>query len=64
MERTFSTTEVAKILQVHRQTVYSWVKSGKMEASRTSAEGDFRISETEVRRHGSENKIPLPDTLA
>ncbi len=63
MERTFSTSEVAEILRVHRKTVYSWVKSGKMKAHRTSAEGSFRIAETEVRRHADENKIPLPDTL-
>ncbi len=62
-EQTFTTTEVAKLLGVNRKTVYKWVVSGKMEAYRTSAEGIYRVSAAEVRRHANENKIPLPDTL-
>lgn len=51
-EPLYTAKEVASMLRVHQETVYVWVRSGKLEAFQPAKHGPIRISATELRRLG------------
>jgi len=50
MEQQYTPEEVAKLLKVHKQTVYRYIKSGKLKASNISmgTKKYYRISNTDL----------------
>lgn len=58
-EKSYSTTEVAKLLNVHPKTVLYWCTNGKIDAYRTSEGGHWRITQDAVVRHARDNHIPV-----
>ncbi|MCD6360541.1 MAG: helix-turn-helix domain-containing protein [Armatimonadetes bacterium] len=51
--RLYRVSEVADILRVTKQTVYNWIRGGKIKAVRLPS-GSLRIPESEVKRILSE----------
>ena len=43
-------TDVAKELSVHPETIKRWIREGRLAAVKTSANGNWRISDEELRR--------------
>lgn len=52
----YSPLQVAQKLGVHRITVYHWIKTGKLEASKYG--GVWRVSESALDRMAEEGKNP------
>ncbi|MHB1255259.1 MAG: helix-turn-helix domain-containing protein [Dethiobacteraceae bacterium] len=48
MEKYYTPEEVAEILKTHRETVYNWLRSGKLKGVKVI--NLWRISETELKR--------------
>ena len=55
----YTTSEVAKILRVHRRTVYLWCVKGTISAYKTSPDGEWRITRETLLKYAEENGIPL-----
>lgn len=62
MSKVFSTSQVAKILGVSRQTVITWCNSGKLTFLRTPS-GQIRIPEKELRRVTKLNFAPNSEEI-
>ena len=43
-------TDVAKELSVHPETIKRWIREGRLAAVKTSANGNWRISDEELSR--------------
>ena len=50
MEQHYKISDVAKALDLSRQTVWQWVKDGRVKAVRLSDNGVYRIPQSEVDR--------------
>ena len=62
MKDTLTTTEAAKLLGFHVNTLKNWVRDGKMPAFRTLG-GHYRIRVQDLVRVLKENDIPVPPQL-
>ena len=47
LEKSYTPQEVAEALNVSRQTVYNWIKAGKLPAHKVG--GTFRVYETDLK---------------
>ncbi len=61
--RSYSSTEVAKICDVHFTTVYHWISKGLLEARKTPG-GHNRINEADLVAFLHKYKYPIPKTLS
>lgn len=48
MEKRYTAKEAAEHLRVHQQTIYRWLKSGKLKSSKVGQ--DHLIAESEITR--------------
>lgn len=48
MEQFLTPEEIAAKLKVHRETVYNWIRSGRLKAVRAGRQ--LRVAESELRR--------------
>lgn len=62
MKETLTTTEAAKMLGFHVNTLKNWVRDGKMPAFKTLG-GHYRIRAKDLVRVLKENGIPVPPQL-
>lgn len=54
MDNLYNITKTAKLLGVHRKTIYEWHKEGKLKFIKVN--GFNKVSETEIRRMRGEEK--------
>ncbi|HOX28464.1 MAG TPA: helix-turn-helix domain-containing protein [bacterium] len=62
MKETLTTTDVAKLLGLHANTLKNWVREGKLPSFRTLG-GHYRIRINELVNSLKEHGIPVPDEL-
>ncbi len=60
-KKTFTTGDVAKILNVSQMSVIKWFNSGKIEGYRVPYSKDRRITRDALKRFVKEHNIPTPD---
>jgi excisionase family DNA binding protein len=57
----YTPREVAKALQMHERTVYDLLRSGRIRATKTGAEGSWRVTEDALRHYmGLDSDAPIP----
>jgi excisionase family DNA binding protein len=61
--RSYSSTEVAKICDVHFTTVYHWISKGLLEARKTPG-GHNRINEADLFAFLHKYKYPIPKIIS
>jgi len=63
MKDFYTTTEVARLLGLHANTMKNWVREGKIPSFRTIG-GHYRIKSDELVRALRDRNIPVPEELA
>jgi len=57
----YTTGQAAKLLGVHRKTVYFWCMKGTIDAYRTSPDGEWRITRETLEEYARRNGIPIDE---